>query len=230
MSDMRSAVTILKDNLKQYGFREKGKRLIYVQKNDVVAVLGFERPNEHLTLQFAMMPLFLPCPGFIYYSYGQKLNRLYPDLPWLHKNSSMTEIDEFCEQALLHIKDDIIPLIAGLSTAKALCEFAERRVRWHLPSKNNMFLQCTPEHIRRLYMYSSLYIKDYQRALKAAHKYVAYLEHENLSQEWGGRRIANTYSVFEMLREKKYMEIEELISVNVTENKRLFELEAKNID
>ena len=72
----KSAESALAAELVKLGFKRKGKRFLYLQIRDIIGLIAFERPSGLLYLQFAMIPLFFPCPGTIHYTFGNRLNRL----------------------------------------------------------------------------------------------------------------------------------------------------------
>lgn len=214
----------LVEKLKGYGFEKKGNAMLYVRMNEIIGLLAFERPTDRVNFQFAIIPLFLPCPGFIYYSFGRRLNHLYRDLPWIEKASSAEEVEEFCELAFSHIEKDIIPLLKTLSTAEGLFRFAKRRTMHFRHSRQNLFIQCTPEHGRQLLLYCCLRIKDYKRAIPLARKSLAMIENDSHMPPWKEQQLNEVRQVVEMLGESRFAEIEQKLEENVAKNIALFRL------
>ena len=84
---VKNAESVLAAELVKLGFKRKGKRFFYLQIRDIIGLIAFERPTGLLYLQFAVIPLFFPCPGSIHYTFGNRLNAVYPGLPVLEKSA-----------------------------------------------------------------------------------------------------------------------------------------------
>lgn len=170
---MKTAEAILSAQLQHLGFQKKGRKLLFLRFQDIIGLFGFERPSGMLYLQFAVIPLYMPCPGFIYYSYGRRLTDLYADLPTLTRSSTEEEIQSFCFRAMLHITQDVLPFMENHSTAAALYAYAERRRR--LFTRVEPFIFCDPAHTLELALFSCLAAKDYDRARPAAKRYISHI-------------------------------------------------------
>lgn len=116
-----SVESVISRELIQRGFLRKGKRSFYLRKNDIIALFTFERPTGVLYLQFAVIPLFLPCPGHITFSFGRRLDSLFHDLPTITKEATKEQMQEYCALALEHIDHDVLPVIHVFNRRFAQC-------------------------------------------------------------------------------------------------------------
>ena len=219
---MKSAEAILAAELKKLGFQRKGRRILYTRKNDIIGLIAFERPTSILYLQFAIVPLFLPCPGFIGFSFGNRLESMGFGLPTITKESTEEEIDEFCWEAMWHIQGDLIPFMEQMSTATALCEFSKNGIR-PFRRRYTKYIFCNPEQLRQLYLYSSLYSHDYQGALDAAEKHISYVKKiKYYSKELKARKIGESEMLVSTIKNEEYARIDEMLKQNIEENLSLF--------
>lgn len=213
---VKNAESVLAAELVKLGFKRKGKRFFYLQIRDIIGLIAFERPTGLLYLQFAMIPLFFPCTGSIYYTFGNRLNAVYPGLPVLEKSADAQQINDFCSKASAYISDDLIPFMERLSTAAALRDFSGNGC------KNTKYIFCDPEQLRQLHLYSCLSLRDYDGALDAARKYCGAVEEMNYAEEVKTKKRKACEALFSALTEKQYSVIEAALRKNAAENLALF--------
>ena len=210
------------------GFRKMGKRFFFIRENDVMGLLAVERPSGLVYLQFAIIPLFLPCLGNLYYSYGRRLNDLYYDFPVLDNEADEEEIEEYCRMAIWRVEHDLLPQLKKISTGDALQKFAENGSKL-FAKKHDSFIFCTPEEMKYLFMYSSLYIKDYKKALLAAKKYTSYVQKVKYwTEAVKAKKLHESNRIMEAIISGKYEEIDEMFKRNIAENLNLFPREKEN--
>ena len=212
----KSAESALAAELIKLGFKRKGKRFFYLQIRDIIGLTAFERPSGLLYLQFAMIPLFFPCPGTIHYTFGNRLNTVYPGLPVLEKSVDAEQINDFCGKASSYIRDDLIPFMERLSTAAALRDFSGNG------QKNTKYIFCDPEQLRQLHLYSCLSLRDYDGALDAAREYCRAFEEMNYAEEVKTKKGKACEALISALTEKQYSVIEAALQKNAAENLALF--------
>ena len=217
-----SAEAILSSELLKLGFTKKGKRTLFLVKDDIVGLIAFERPSDILYVQFAVVPLFLPCPGFIYYSYGNRLSAMYRDLPTVLKSSSGEQIQAFCNLAIAYIKEDILPFMCEYSTAGALQKLAKKSTGfWGRRGKKYLF--CNQEDSMRLYLYSSLCVKDYTNALKIADKYVSFVHGiKYYTEALKEKKASEVKPILDALKEGNFDFLEQTLKTNREKNLALF--------
>ena len=213
-----SAESILSAELKKLGFKRKGKRTFYLVKDDIIGIIALERPSDILYVQYAVMPLFLPCPGFIHYSYGSRMEYMYRELPIVHKDSSDELVNVFCYLVISHIKNEILPFLYKHSTAASL----NALVRGWL-NRNRKYLFCTPEHRMSLRLYSGLCSKEYKDAIKIANKYISsVLGEKYIMEAVKEQNIAPVRKIIAALEEGDYDTVEQMLRTNREENLALF--------
>lgn len=212
---MKSAEAVLAAELVKLGFKRKGKRFFYLQIRDIIGLIAFERPTGLLYLQFAVIPLFFPCPGSIHYTFGSRLNTVYPDLPVLEKSADAEEINEFCSKASAYIRDDLMPLMERLSTAAALRDFSGNGHR------DTKYIFCNPEQLRLLHLYSCLGVREYDSALDAAREYIGALADMNYAEGLKAKKRKECEALISALTEKQYSVIEAALKKNAAENMAL---------
>ena len=214
--------SVISRELIQRGFLRKGKRSFYLRKNDIIALFTFERPTGVLYLQFAVIPLFLPCPGHITYSFGRRLDSLFYDLPTVTKEATKEQMQEYIVLALEHIDHEVLPVIHQYSTAASLNAFAKRRLRFFAGNSTRM-LFCTPQNALKLLVYSSLSLKDYPGAEKAAKRYGSYMHHcKFYTPSLKEQIISKNNQIIELLERKDYCAIESILDRNIHDNLSLF--------
>lgn len=212
------AEVILSAELLKLGFIKKGRRVFYLIKDDIIGLIAFERPSDILYVQFAIVPLFLPCPGFIYYSYGNRLNAMYRDLPVILKSSSEEQIKAFCNLAAVYIKDDILPFLCEHSTAAALQKLARSWVGF-LRHKNKKYLFCNSEDSMRLLLYSSLCMRDYTNAQIIAKRYVSYVTGIKFyTKSLKEQKIYEVNQIIAALNDSNFETIESMLRSNREKN------------
>ena len=212
---MKSAEAVLAAELVKLGFKRKGKRFFYLQIRDIIGLIAFERPTGLLYLQFAVIPLFFPCPGSIHYTFGSRLNTVYPDLSVLEKSADAEEINEFCSKASAYIRDDLMPLMERLSTAAALRDFSGNGHR------DTKYIFCNPEQLRLLHLYSCLGVREYDSTLDAAREYIGALADMNYAEGLKAKKRKECEALISALTEKQYSVIEAALKKNAAENMAL---------
>ena len=213
---VKSAESVLAAELAELGFKRKGKRFFYLQIQDIIGLIAFEKPTGLLYLQFAMIPLFFPCPGSIHYTFGSRLNTVYPDLPVLEKNADAEEINEFCGKVSTYIRDDLMPLMERLSTVAALRDFSGNGHR------DTKYIFCNPEQLRQLHLYSCLSLRDYDSALDVAREYSGALAAMDYAEGLKVKKRNACEALISALTEKQYSVIEAALRKNAAENLALF--------
>ncbi len=210
--------TILSKELLKLGFKRKEKRTFYLVKDDIIGLIVLERPSDFLYVQYAVMPLFLPCPGYIHYPYGMRLGNMYRDLPSVYKDSSDELVQVFCCLVISHIKNEILPFLYKHSTAASLNTLVRS---WF--NRNLKYLFCTPEKRMRLLFYSGLCIKDYKNAIKNANKYIlSVLGAKHIMEAVKEQRISPVRKIIAALEEGDYDTVEQMLRTNREENLALF--------
>lgn len=217
-----SVESVISRELMRRGFLRKGKRSFYLRKNDIIALFSFERPTGVLYLQFAVIPLFLPCPGHITFSFGRRLDSLFHDLPTITKETTKEQMQEYCALALEHIDHDVLPVIHQYSTAASLNAYAKRRLRF-LAGNNTKMLFCTPQNALELLVYSSLTLKEYSGAEKAARKIESYIHRfKYYTPELKEQILSKNNQIIEILERKDYCAVESILDRNINDNLSLF--------
>lgn len=223
---MRLPETIIASELTKLGFQRKGRRMLYIRSNDVVSLLSFERPMSILHVQFAVLPLYLPCHGFIAYSYGNRLDSLYPDLPILTKESTALETEFFCAKTIRHIEEELLPAIPVISNPEVLKEYARRRCRPLCISLNpyNRFLACSKESAIHLLLYSDLYLQDYESAEKTCERYTKFVDKhcQYLMPNLREAKKAACNQIRSMICTGEQAEIRKMLLDNIRDNECLF--------
>lgn len=221
---MRNAEQILSEQLVKRGFLKKGKNIFSLLKNDIIVIIGFEKPTNLLYIQFAIIPLFLPCPGYIYYSYGNRLNNAFLDVGILEKGSNQDTVQMFCKTIIHHIDNDLLPFAKSISYAEMLCAYMEKRKR--LFSFSSATIVCPPEKAERLVLYGYLYLKLYDKARKATNNYVRLIKtSKTYTEELKTKKLSECEEILELLSLKRNNEIAELIDKNIKDNLELISAE-----
>ena len=211
---MKSVQTSLYAELKDAGFHRKGKNLFFVQMSDIIGLVAVEKPTGSVYVQFAVIPLFLPCPGSIYYTYGRRLNEMYHDLPAVGSHSTEEQLNRFCRTAAQHIKQDLLPLFQALSTSTALRKYAEKQVKPFRKRGPRVF-HCTPEEMKYLYLYCCLYDRDYEEAMRAAQKYALCVRKTKYwTEALKAKKIQESNQISEMIHTAAYRQIETMFERN----------------
>ncbi len=219
---MKSVQTLLYAELKDAGFHRKGKNLFFVQMNDVIGLVAVEKPTGYIYVQFAVVPLFLPCPGSIYYTYGRRLRDMYHDLPAVDSNSTEEQLNRFCKTAAQHIRQDLLPLLQALSTSTALRTYAEKQGKL-FGKRGPQVFYCTSEEMKYLHMYCCLYDRDYEEAMRAARKYALCVRKTKYwTEALKAKKIRESDQIIEMIHSASYQQIESMFERNRAENLSLF--------
>ena len=222
---MRTLERLLNEGLAQFGFKRLTNKLFYYRYKDIMITICIECPTGLTYVWFSIIPLYMPCPGFIHFAYGNRFNTMYPDCHIIPKDAENHVIHEYCTSLLLHLKEELLPRAKRLATAK---ELYERSMRASKPFRGSdeRYLMCDPERMRRLCLYSGLCAGMYQEAEKVAEKYIRHVRGscKYLSVESRNRRIEETEAILYLLKNKRYAEIEDMIRRNTEENLSLFNL------
>lgn len=217
-SDRIRAEILLSDGLPELGFQKKGNRFLYLVKDDIIGMIVLERPGDTLYVRYAFMPLFLPCHGFIQYSYGMSLGSMYRDLPTVCKASSDEQAQVFCDLALSHIKQEILPFLHEHSTAASLNALAKSPF-----NKNRKYLFCDTGDRLCLRFFSNLCCKDYKDAIMTANKYAAFVRRaRSYTEAVKEQRITPVGEVIAALDEGNYNAVEQILRTNREENLALY--------
>ena len=215
---------MLAEGLTAIGFQKKGRRTFYLRIDDILTVISFERPSGLLYLQFALIPLYLPCGGEVYYDYGSRFHNMFSDCPVLDRKASDQEIRLLCMSAIIHVKDDLLPFARSLSTAEKLISFSESAAG-SIKRRHTRYIRCTPEKIKYLFMYSSIYAEDYVKARKAAKDYVQSIDTcSYLTEKLRDERKSEGESIVVLLETGQYSELKERLNRTVSANLMMFDL------
>jgi len=203
------------------GFQKKGKPYLFRVENDIIVVLAFERAS--LTyIWFALIPLFLPSPGFVYLTYGNRLSALYKNVKALKKDAEQDTVVEMCMAMIQHLDNELLPLANKLSNANNLCAYIQEDLDTP-PGLREGFLSCTPDKKMRLLMYGLLFLKRYDEALNASERYYKQLKTKTMyTKELTAKLLGECEQIIALITSKKYHEIELLINQNVRDNLTLF--------
>ncbi|MBR5427633.1 MAG: hypothetical protein IK118_04740 [Clostridia bacterium] len=228
---MKSAKSVLIFELKKMGFQQKGNVCFRIV-DDLICLIGFEKPSSTLYVHFAIMPVYYPCNGVIIYSFGNRLNNLYADLPNLTDVVIQEQIDFWCRKLLTYLETDIFPQMQQISTAKRMCDFfvAKRRKKYCFSSKwtkkDNYFSKCffcSPDNLLSLHVYASLYAGEYENCYSLAHQYISVLQKDNTyTQKLKDRRINEMQFIIDLILNKDFKQIEQFTTKIVEENLKLF--------
>ena len=217
-SDRIRAEILLSDGLPELGFQKKGNRFLYLVKDDIIGMIVLERPGDTLYVRYAFMPLFLPCHGFIQYSYGMSLGSMYRDLPTVCKASSDEQAQVFCDLALSHIKNEILPFLCENSTASSLNALVKSPF-----NKNRKYLFCDAGDRLCLRFFSNLCCKDYKDAIMTANKYAAFVRRaKSYTEAIKEQRTSPVRKVISALDRGDYDTVEQMLRTNREENLALY--------
>ncbi len=228
---MSTPETIINRQLKELGFLKKGRSQMYCKIDDIIALVCYEHLSFGLCVDFTIYPLFLPCLGIIHFTYGGRLSFMFPDISVLHKEAAEEEKNEYCETAVNHIKYDLLPLVYSLSTAEKLCAFSEKASKpFPFGRRNRLFVRCPPERIKYLFMYSCIYMGEYEKAQKAAKNYIKAMKKckwliESLIKE----KIIEGEAIIDLLEKGQYQELREKLNKNVEDHIAFFTQPKKRV-
>ncbi|MBR1811761.1 MAG: hypothetical protein IJ766_09015 [Clostridia bacterium] len=218
---MESAEKILSAELQKIGFA-KQKNKFFIKTDDMIFLIAFEKPSELLYLQFALIPLFVPCPGHIYYTYGNRLNNIFSDFPVFHVMSTESQLKAECDVAIQRIRENILPFTERISSAEKLCDVLFDRLK----RKDKIFSKyifCDPVNLLRLQLYVCLYTENYGKCRLFASQYVEAIKgNQTYSRQLTEKKIAEIEQVTTDINEKKYDEINSMLRNNIRENLELF--------
>ena len=152
-------------------------------------------------IQFAMMPLFLPSPGVIHFTYGNRLNNVFREVGVIASSAPSSEVDEWCNYAINHITMTVFPQIDLLSTADGICQYVEDSCNsvFQSTKKGDELIFCGTDQWLELYMYCKLYLKEYDQFMRAANQYVSAINSHN--------------SYTHAIKSKKVQEVNDLIAL-----------------
>ena len=220
----RPETIIAKDLCLLLGFSKKSRTCLYRRINDILVLVCFERPTGILHINFAILPMFLPCPGYIHFNYGNRFNTMFSDCPSLLKDAPEEEIRSLCTHVYYHMQDDLLPRAESLSTAEALLNYSKAAAK---PFGRNMyfrFIRATPDHIKELYMYSSLYTGEYKTAAKAAKEYIRYIDKRHRpASALRTKQKQRAEEILDLLDREQYPKIRELLQKNVSDHLDMIE-------
>ena len=220
---MNTPEKILSKDLIALGFKKLGRRTHYLQIDDITVVISFERPTNQLYIQFALIPLFMPCDGYIFYDYGNRFHTMFSDCPALNRDATDQEVRSLCMSVIIHVEDELLPLAHKLSTASNLCTFSESATR-PFGRRYMRFIHCPPEKLRYLFMYSSIYAGDYAKAHKAAKEYIRSVEKcSYLMEKLRNEKRSEGEEIIGLLETKQYSELRNRLNKNIETNLEMFE-------
>ena len=224
---MKNPTRIVEKGLADLGFRKLFSTDLCLRIDDIALIVGFEKPGG-LYAYYAIIPLFMPCHGYPYLTYGNRLCRMYPDCPALF-DPSEDEIEFLCEAVIEHVKNDILHFAHALYSAKAICMYCESSFklfgRW-----NMRYLPTPPDERARLFMYSSLYAREYEKAIKAARICIKEVNKEkNFMKVLIDRKTNEAETVIKLIEQKKFQDIDEIMKRNMDENLAMLRL-SDNVD
>ena len=192
--------------IKELGFKQRTRRLFFLEKEDVIAFFCVECPSSLIYVQFGIIPLYLPpSPGILYFNYGNRMGHMYSDLRHLNKEDSDEKMRLWCQNARQYILRDLIPLIESISTVSGIRQYIlylfneKRRMRF----QRDMDIYRTPifcmdSDLQYLLIYSDLYLHHIKDAEKDAAVYNLLLKEEPLIPS---------------LKEERRLEIKQLLDV-----------------
>lgn|GEM_PF-5482713 len=215
--------SILYKELKELGFKRLTRQKFYLKMNDIIVHICVECPSGLVYVWFAIIPLFLPCPGYIYLSYGNRFNHMFPDCHIIVKEAEDDVKQRYCGSLVFHYENDLLPIVQNLSTAKELFDYSSKVLKPFRRSYGR-YIRCTREDIKYLCMYSSLYAKEYLAAQKAAREYYQFVDKkvDYLIDELKEKLKAEAKTILDLLEKKQYDEIERMLEKNIQENLALF--------
>ena len=218
---MKSIETLLSGELGKRGFQSKGRQYLFRTENDVIVTLAIEKVS--LTyIWFALIPLFLPSPGFVYLTYGNRVNALYKDVKALKKDAEQAAVVEMCSALMQHLDNELLPWAKKLSTANNLCAYIPADLNTP-PKRRESFLSCTPDKKMRLLIYGLLFLKRYDEALNIAERYDKQLKANTVyTKELTGKLVGECEQIVALISAGKVLEIEQLIERNISDNLSLF--------
>ena len=228
---MKTAKSVLISELKKMGFQRKGNVCFRII-DDLICLIGFEKPSSMLYVHFAIMPVYYPCNGVILYSFGNRLNNVYADFPSLTDVVIQEQIDFWCKKLLTYIETEILPQMQQISTAKRMSDFfsANRGKKYYFTSKwakkDNYFSKCffcSPDKLLSLHVYASLYAKEYESCFSLANQYISVLQKNNIyTQKLKEQRIKEMQFIIDLILNKDFKQIEQFTTEIVEENLQIF--------
>ena len=205
---------------------QRRKNFWFKRLDNIIVVFSFERPSNLVYFQFSIMPLFMPNPGYIYYTYGSRFNNIFPDVPILCGNSTETEEKNWSDRIIYHLKEDIVPFCCTISTADGMnCFF---KLLYNLPAADGKmcnYMCCSNDNLILLQMYYSIFQKKYAESIALSENYISYLSSSNYyTTAIAQRKAADIQAIYNLLLKKKNNELSTLCEKWVAENLRFFHI------
>ena len=194
--------------IKELGFKQRTRRLFFLEKEDVIAFFCVECPSSMIYVQFGIIPKYLPPkPGILYFNYGNRMCEMYP-YPYfrdLKKSDSEEKMRLWCQTARQYILRDLMPLIESLSTVSGIHQY----ILYLMNESRRMCYQrdmniyrtpifCMDSDLQYLLIYSDLYLHHIKDAEKDAAVYNLLLEETPLMPS---------------LKEERRLEIQHLLDI-----------------
>ena len=170
--------------IKELGFKQRTRSKFFLEKEDMIAYFSAECPSSWIYVQFGIIPKYLPPgPGILYYTYGNRMGSMYPDLHNLKKEDSEEKMRLWCTNAKRYILRDLMPLIESISTVSSIRQYIlklkdEKRMMRYRGTTDiyRIPIFCMDSHLQYLLIYSDLYLNHLTDAEKDASFYYFLLE------------------------------------------------------
>ena len=220
---MKQAIEKVAAELQTKGYKKR-KTVLYRKCNDIIIVYAFERPSDLLYVQFCVIPLYAPNPGYVYYTYGGRFNNIFDDVPVLPGNASEAEKAEWSDIVIGHINNSIEPFCNAISSADGMNAFLKKTsclsgTDW----KMSKYINATPDNLILLTMYCSIFQREFPEALIAAKEYISDINNNGIyTAALASKKVKDVKEIISMLEGEQYDSLNELCSKWIRDNLELF--------
>ena len=155
--------------LKDIGFiKSKSKKnVFYRELNDVIVSFSINSPSNSVYLQFDIHPLYIPSDKVFYYRFGCRLNDMFSDLLYLHKDDEEQYVKTWCKCAKDHILNDLLPFGESISTAEGFRDY----LRLHRKQRDYNIINCSSVELNRFIVYLQAYLHHRFKAALISSKF-----------------------------------------------------------
>ncbi|MDO5325649.1 MAG: hypothetical protein Q4G00_02895 [Clostridia bacterium] len=155
--------------LKDIGFiKSKSKKnAFYRELNDVIVCFLIDCPSNSIYLQFDIHPLYIPSDRVFCYRFGNRLNDMFSELSYLHKDDEEQNVKIWCECAKDHILNDLLPLAESISAAEGFRDY----LRLHRKQSDYNIINCSSVELNRFLVYLHAYLHHRVKAALISSKF-----------------------------------------------------------
>ena len=220
-----TATKIISSELLALGYKKHNN--LYIRKvNDIISIYSFEKPNSALYIHYAIIPLFIPNPGFVYLTFGSRFNEMFSDVS-INCNLVGQEEIIWTKRVINHIYQDTEPFTNEVATLDGMERWMHRHNEFHIGDRFciDRYFRCTSDEYISLELYYCIYKKNYSRAKKYAKKYISSIKAmKHYTEELKSTLTKDAENIIDLIEEEQYEKLDELCQNRISTNMTFYSL------